>query len=459
MDNLHNIPTTLVLFGITGDLVKKKILPIVYLMYKRGDLPKLFNIIGFSRRSWGDDELKYYLSESLNVKNLDDGFLNLFSYVSGDFENVSDFIKLEKYIDKLDDTWKSCTNKLFYLAVPPRYYSKIFFNLNKSGLTKDCSAEKGWSRVIVEKPFGNNYKTAKELELQLSSLFKEEQIYRVDHYLGKELMQNILVFRFSNNFLENSWNNKFIEKIEVKFLEKSGIGSRGEFYDQVGALRDVGQNHVLQMLALTTMDKPEEFTTNIIRKKRADIIKNIGRLNSEEIKDKTIRAQLNNFSAIGGVSPLSSTETYFRIETQISNKRWKGVPIILEGGKGFSKDERKIIFTFKGDYKNRVVFDMEQESMGIYIHLLAKEPGIKDIVGERVFSLPICENPLECAFTPEYEKLLQECILGNQSLFVSSNEINYSWKFIDPILESWLKNEVPLYKYDAGSDVSSILKM
>ena len=240
------LPTVFVILGVTGDLVKKKILRALYHLYHKNRLPKKFLVYGFSRRDFDDHMLKNYLLEIMKKNNFKepekyDFFLDAFHYVKGDFLQIDAYSKLAKTLGNIDGEWRICSNKLFYLAVPPSVYSSIITNLHDSGLTAPCSPEEGWTRVILEKPFGTDLKTAIDLDRQLGKLFKEEQIYRVDHYLAKETVKNILVFRFSNTFLTPAWNNKYIEKIEVKLLEKIDIAGRGAFYDRVGALRDVGK--------------------------------------------------------------------------------------------------------------------------------------------------------------------------------------------------------------------------
>ena len=207
----QHTPTNLIILGATGDLVKRKIVPALYSLYKRGLLPKLFNVIGFSRRDWGDEEFKAHI-KSILTKGVEDEFLNLFHYQKGDFTEMTAYTELASLVGGVDTKWSVCSNKLFYLAVPPNFNEQIIINLEESGLSKPCSDDTGWARVIVEKPFGKDYVSAKKLDKLLSKLFKEEQIYRVDHYLGKEILQNILVFRFANNFLEQGWDGGLIEK-------------------------------------------------------------------------------------------------------------------------------------------------------------------------------------------------------------------------------------------------------
>lgn len=463
----NNIPTILVIFGATGDLMVKKIVPALFHLYVKGKLPKMFRIIGFARRPLSDEEFKHHVGSILTKHHVDPtdprvkDFFKYFFYHSGKFENIEDYNSLAKSIGRVDGEWKVCANKLFYLATPPQYNENIFKNLHDSGLTIPCSPEEGWTRVIVEKPFGRDLKTAEELDLLLAKLFKEEQIYRIDHYLAKEMLQNILSFRFSNNLLEESWSNKYIEKIEIRLLEKIGVEDRGAFYDGVGALRDVGQNHLLQMLALVTMDHPKNFDSETVRSTRASLLKDLQVPDKEEVENFTWRAQYKGYREIKGVDPKSITETYFKVRAFLDNARWQGVPIIMESGKRFPKSLKEIVITFKHPtpclcpkgkhFKNKVTFSLEPKE-SIVIDFASKIPGLNMEIEKR--SLEFLYRPPEqkVQYVEEYEKLLLDCIEGNQLLFLSTNEIRAMWKYVDPIIHDWEKNLAPLNYYEPDSD-------
>jgi len=347
-----NIPTVFVIFGATGDLVEKKLFPALFNLYLRNKLPPLFRIIGFSRRDFSQEQFRNFVHNILKKRtNFNNervsSFLNLISYHKGDFTKTREYKSLAKMLGVIDKDWRVCSNKLFYLAVPPAFYKTIFLHLAKSGLTIPCGPDEGWTRVLVEKPFGHDLKTAEELDLLLSKLFKEEQIYRIDHYLAKEMLQNILNFRFSNNLFEGSWNNTNIEKIHVRLHEKIGVEGRGSFYDGLGALRDVGQNHLLQMLALVTMERPDSLSAEEVRKKRAKILEKIIIPDQEFIRKNTYRAQYKGYREIKGVLPNSTTETYFKLKMYLSDPRFLGIPLILESGKRMVKQVKDITITFK----------------------------------------------------------------------------------------------------------------
>src|SRR3990167_9756861 len=333
MANQKNIPTVLVIFGATGDLMTKKITPALYNLFLKGKLPKLFRIVGVARRPLSRDEFRTHITRILEKnetfkiqKRLTEEFLNYFYYHQGTFDKEKDYASLAKELGRVDDEWKVCSNKLFYLSVPPHYYEVIFRHLASSGLTIPCGPDEGWTRVLVEKPFGKDLKTAERLDKLLSQLFKEEQIYRIDHYLAKEMLQNILTFRFANNLLEPSWNNKYVERIDIRLREKIGVEERGAFYDGLGALIDVGQNHLLQMLAFVTMDRPTHFNADCIRTNRAALLSTLEIPTIEEVKYHTFRGQYAGYLNVNWVSIKSQRETYFKVRAFLNNPRWRSVP-------------------------------------------------------------------------------------------------------------------------------------
>ena len=464
-----HIPTILVVFGATGDLMTKKIVPSLFHLFEAGRLPKHFKLIGFSHRQLDQagfkkhvlEILKHHKDSATQRKNFS-RFVKLVEYQPGDFEKFSSYRDLAKTVDKADDGWGICTNKLFYLAVPPKYYRQIFTNLEKSGLTKPCSPAEGWSRVLVEKPFGDDFKTAQELAKFLASLFKEEQIFIIDHYLGKEMVQNILAARFSNNLFEHIFNSEYIQSISLTLLEKKGVEQRGPFYDAVGALRDVGQNHLLQLLALLTMNAPLSLDAKYIRERRAEILKYLKPLTQSEIKRHTFRAQYQNFDQISGVKKGSQTETYFKVRGFLTHPRWKGVPFTMEAGKRLKTVDKKVILTIRHTtpclcpgssehYQNKIIFSIEPTE-GIAIEFWSKKPGLEWQIERRELDFTFREKSITSQYTEEYEKLLFDCIVGDQTLFVSTQEIQSMWKFIDPIISAWQKNAVPLHQYQPNTD-------
>jgi glucose-6-phosphate 1-dehydrogenase len=450
--------TKLIIFGATGDLMSRKIAPSLYHLYGKGQLPDDFSIIGFGRRDFSHADFRQFLQEGFckqtHVKNSlgimpprMEKFLELFTYHQGNFDQAADFQRLAKELSA------EPSNKLFYLAVPPSHYETIFKNLAAAGLAAEQNGI--WSRILVEKPFGNNLAQAEKLDALLNSLFGEDQVYRIDHYLAKEILQNIVAFRFANNLLEDVWNNKFIESIDIKLLEKIDIEGRGKFYEDVGALLDVGQNHLLQMLALIAMDRPTQTSGDAIRSKRAEILGKTKILSAENIATHTIRGQYDGYLKEKDVAPDSTIETYFKIETEIETDRWRGVPVTLESGKKFPEVQKEIVVTFRHPspcfcppgkhYKNRIIFRI-QPNAGITIEFWSKKPGKKMELEQQLLSFQY-EAGRETRYLEEYAQLFSDAMAGDQTLFVSGEETMAGWRFIDPIVHGWRENLLPLIIY------------
>jgi len=470
-------PTILIIFGATGDLIARKIAPALFYLYKAGKLPKMFCVVGVARRELTDETFREHLRESF-AKYIggQDGesdpteFLTSFVYHRGLLEADECYVSLAERLKSIDEKWGVCTNKLFYLAVPPELYKGIFEHLAVSGLTVSCGGEEeGWTRVLVEKPFGSDLKTAAELDTLLGELFNEQQIYRIDHYLAKEMIQNILSFRFANNLFEDNWNSKHIERIDIRFFETLGVEERGAFYDGVGALVDVGQNHVLQMLALVTMERPRSYNAEAIREERARVLEHLVSMSEKDVAEKTFRAQYKGYTSIRGVNAQSTTETYFKVSASLDASRFKDVPITFEGGKRMGEVKKEIVITFKHPepclcpigsevhYKNKVVVGLEPNE-GITIQFWSKKPGLDFVMEERVFDFVLRKEKRGVQYVEEYEKLLLDCILGEQTLFVSTDEVKAMWRFIDPIVKTWKKgvDVIPLHIY--APDTNTIVE-
>lgn len=465
-----NIPTILIILGATGDLIEKKIAPALFHLFENQNLPSLFKIIGVARREFSDEQFQNSIREII-LKHLKtkpeeeklNKFLEIFSYHQIEFQDKAGYQDLAKTLGQVDNKWQVCSNKLFYLAVPPPLYELIFTNLAQSGLTKPCSEEEDWTRVLVEKPFGKDLKTSQGLDTLLGKLFKEEQIYRIDHYLAKEMIQNILAFRFSNDIFEQNWDNRSIEKINIRLFEAIGVEDRGNFYDGLGALRDVGQNHLLQMLALVTMSRPHSFETNAIREKRAEILNTLKIPSTEEIKENTFRAQYEGYKNIAGVDPNSATETYFKIRAFLNSPVWQNVPIILESGKRLKEQRKEIEIIYKHvqpclcppgtdvHFRNKVIISLEPEN-GISINFWSKKPGLEFKLDKRTFNFLLHQEKERVQYTEEYEKLLFDAIAGDQTLFVSTEEVAAMWQFIDPVISGWQENLTPLKFYSPDTD-------
>lgn len=469
-----NMPTILIVLGATGDLMQKKIVPALFKLYQEKNLPKLFKMIGFSRRNLKDTDFRDFVktiieetySHDPNILKSLGSFLDHVTYQQGHLENLDDYHKLARVLGYIDKSWAVCANKLFYLAVPPTAYEPILNNLSVSGLTIPCSDDTGWTRVLVEKPFGKDLKSSEDLDKLLSTLFREEQIYRIDHYLGKDMIQNILQFRFANNLFEDSWNNTSVEKVDIRLHETIGVEKRGTFYDGVGALRDVGQNHILQMLALIAMDAPRSFDPTSIRESRAKILEKLPTYTLSQAAENSFRGQYRGYTDIAGVDNDSKTETYFKIKTFINSERWKGVPFTLESGKRLGKSLKEIVVTFKhpspclckdGKHSsNQIIFRLEPKEE-ILVSLYAKKPGIKNEIEEKKIHFVYREEEPKVRYIDAYEKLLYDAIEGDQTLFASSREVASMWSFTDSFVEAWTKdNAPPLEIYEP--DTSEIIK-
>ncbi len=451
--------TVVVIFGITGDLSARKLLPAFFSLWKAGKLSPQFRIVGFSRRPFTNEEIRGQLESSLKLNKQSSPeeraeFLSLIQYKQGIFDDPSSYKSLAEELLQVDKELGTCSNKLFYLAVPPTLYTPIIENLAQSGLSIPCGGDKGFARVLIEKPFGNDLTTAEKLDELLGKLFDESQVYRIDHYLGKETLQNILTFRFSNTLFEPLWNHKHIEKVEISLFETNTVDGRGEFYDKVGALKDVGQNHLLQMLALVAMQTPKDFSCAEVRQERANVLKEL-----MVVSEGNVKAQYEGYSEEVGVSSTSETETYFKITTNIDNSRWSGVPFILSSGKavGESKTEIKVYFKdpdpksflpkqFPGQEVNTLTFRI-QPNEGIEILFWVKVPGFDKKIEPRKLAFNYADSDL--SIPDAYERILYDCIVGDQTLFPSTTEILSEWKFIeDAIVEL---NKLPLQSYKIGT--------
>lgn len=455
-------PTTIVIFGVTGDLAKKKLIPALWNLYKNNHLPKNFAIVGFARSEWSDEGLQDYMKGILREGGLhvDDeadqiNFFKKVSLVNGDFTTLEAYTSLLAKVEAIDNAIGMCGDKIFHLAVPPSLYEVIFDHLHTSGLSDLCSGVGGWTRILVEKPFGDNWDSAQKLDQKLGSLFKEEQIFRVDHYMSKEVMQNILAFRFANSLFEHMWDTRFIEAVNIRLWEKSGINGRGAFYDKNGALRDVGQNHVLQMLSFIAMEDPGIMEPKKIRAARTKVLDALRVITPDDMIRRVRRGQYNGYLDEKDVPQDSKTETFFKIEAFVDNERWKDVPFTLESGKGMLENKTEIEIIFKGKTfclllpdqevlcpQNKLIFNIQPHE-GISVTFWSKKPGFGTVLEPKTMSFEYGEA--KGAIPDAYERVIYDCIVGDQTLFTSTEEVLSSWKFITPILDNF--DKVPLDKY------------
>ena len=462
------IPTILIVLGATGDLMRKKIIPAVYHLYVCKRLPHCFRVIGVARRSIEEKDFQTYVKNELQNKllsvdqKISEEVSALFTYHQGQFQDEETFSRLKIKLTNQDKKWQSCSNKLFYLAVSPEYFELIFQNMVNTYLNTSCSGSLGWTRLLIEKPFGTNKESAKKLFRLLYKYFEEEQLYLIDHYLAKNIIQAIMYFRFSNNLFEKSWNNNSIERIDIRLLETGGVEGRGAFYDAIGAFRDVGQNHLVQMLAAITMNSPMAMLAANFRQQRAETIESLKKWSISDIRKQTFRAQYDGYRSIDGISPDSTTETYFKLKTELTMPAWENIPIFFESGKRCPFARKEVVVTFKHpticvacapriQNKNRVVFGIEPEER-INIHFLTKKRGFEQELEERTFDFFLHKHAEKVQYVEEYAELIFNCLTGNQTIFVSEREVMAQWEFTDFIVSSWENNLVPLKHYSPGTE-------
>lgn len=435
---------TFIIFGITGDLSKRKLIPAIYHLLKNKKL-KNFVLIGTGRSSVTINDILATAKSFL--KNPDPAvwrFLEEQSqYYQLDFSNPDDFVKLQQQVVEIEAKHALPGNRLFYLATLPNHFIPITENLAKSNL---ADKEQKESRIVYEKPFGHDLKSAKKINRAITKVFDEQQIYRIDHYLGKELVANIALLRFTNRVLEPLWNKNHLEHVQIILDEKLGIEGRGNFYNHYGALIDVVQNHMLQLLALTAMERPKKLSGEFIREEKAKVLKKV------RFHD-VLLGQYQGYTAEKGVDSSSKTETFAAVYVTVNNKRWQGVPFYLRTGKSLDKKETSIYLKFKHvpclldncpPNSNSLLIRI-QPNEGFFLELYAKVPGVSHQI-----------TPVKMDFshaaafpqTPEaYEVLLEDVIKGERSLFIRNDEIEFSWKIIDTIKA----RKVPLFYYEPGS--------
>lgn len=452
-------PFILVIFGATGDLAQNKLIPGLFSLYLNNQLPTEFYIIGFSRRKLSHFEFHEHLKkEQTHEKWVE--FTSHILYQSGSFEKEEGYLELGKQLVEIDEKLGACVARFFYLATPPDHYESILEKLVSTKLSEGCSDEdhsSKWTRVILEKPFGKDLETARQLDLRLSEYFEEKQIFRVDHYLGKETVQNMLAFRFANGIFEPVWNNTLIDHVQISWGETKGIGNRGNFFEGIGILRDFLQNHVMQLIAAVAMEQPRSFTKEDLRDARAEVIKSI-RLDGNS---QVVRGQYDGYKSEEDVDPNSTTETFVATKLFIDTPRFEGVPFYLRVGKKMPKDlvEISVVFVqtchilFKEfgcpEIGNVITFRI-QPNEGISLRFIAKKPGAK--LG--LESVDMKFNYKESFGTrglEAYEKILLDIFSGDQMLFNRSDELDSSWSLISEVLSKWETAAEPVKVYAPGT--------
>jgi len=466
-------PTALVIFGVTGDLTHRKIIPALYQLALAKRLPPNFHIIGFARREWDDDFLRGVMMKGVEEfartrpvdANVVKELLASAHYIRSTFDDPEGFHQLGDYLCK-----QEIQNSLYYLATPPESYIEIVRHLGSSELSR---CETGWRRIIVEKPYGRDLTSARQLDAEVHKTFEESQVYRIDHYLGKETVQNIIVFRFANGIFEPIWNWRYVDHVQITVAEKVGIEGRAGFYETAGVIRDVFQNHMLQLLTLTAMEAPVAYNADAVRDEKVKVLKALRPLIGPDVYANTYRAQyvsglidkkrVPSYRDEPGVAPASLTETYMAARLFVDSLRWSGVPFYLRSGKRLPTRLTEIAIQFKQvplslfgsrnlalDAPNLLVLNIQPDE-GITLTFGAKAPGSIHKVGpvsmEFSYAQTFGGEPPEA-----YERLIQDCLIGDATLFNRADEVEAAWSFTTNILNGWKKQKLRnLPVYESGT--------
>ncbi|MDZ4780551.1 MAG: glucose-6-phosphate dehydrogenase [Planctomycetia bacterium] len=455
---------TIVIFGASGDLTSRKLIPALYQLYRKGRLPADTRVVGFSRTEFTHEAWREQLTETTREfagKDFDDAKWQEFSqsifYQSGDIGRGEDFDALAKALNELEGG--QSTSRVYYLSTAPQFYAEATARLGAAGLAEESH---GGRRIIIEKPFGTDLDSAQKLNAAVHQVFAERQVYRIDHYLGKETVQNLLVLRFANAIFEPIWNRNYVDHVQITAAEEVAVGRRGGYYDQAGVLRDMFQNHLLQLLMVTAMEAPVRRTADAIRDEKVKVLQAIRPLTPEEVARATLRGQYRGYLEEPGVAADSETATFAVVKLGVDNWRWQGVPFYLRSGKWMSCRTTQIVIQFRQppfmmfeDGKdachqaNRLVIQV-QPAEGIQLHLQTKVPdaGMK----MRLTDLDFRFDRSFAGVMPEaYERLLLDAINGDASLFARSDEVELAWGIVDPIHQAWKETRRPaMLSYEPG---------
>ncbi len=456
----------LVVFGATGDLTRRKLIPALYQMEKQRQLPDSFAVMAVARRPYSIEQYLAEISDTVKAhiqggidKNTWKKITGRIHYQPLQFDRPEDYEKLKEKLGHLDEKLNTRGNRLFYMAVSPQHFGPIVNQIEENKL---ISRSHGWQRVMIEKPFGHDAITAAELNRTLRQFFEEEEIYRIDHYLVKEMVQNLMTIRAANQIFEPTLNAEHIDHVQIISTEADGVGIRGDYYDKAGALRDMVQNHMLQMLALTAMDMPSLLTAEKLRAEKVRILKSLVPLKPEQMKHHLVLGQYQGYRSEENVFPDSSTETFAALKIYINNSRWQGVPFYLKTGKGLSEKAARIVIQYRlplGSWSlvettqtlkpNRLTINIQPQE-GVVLSFNTKEPGTVDTL--LTVNMDFCQNCLAGTNTPEaYEKLLADAMKGDLASFTHWDEVEASWQWIDGIID-WAENHPEAVKdYAQGS--------
>lgn len=474
-------PCILVIFGATGDLTARKLLPALYNLSKEGQLPENFACVGFARRDKSHEQFRGEMHEAIDkfsrTKPVDsklwESFSNRLYYHRSEFDDDKGYDSLREFLAKLDETHGTKGNRVFYMSTQPSFFPTVIEKLSQHKLIYDTHIEsEKWSRVIVEKPFGEDLESAIALQKHITKYLSESQVYRIDHYLGKETVQNLLVFRFANSIFESVWNNHHIDNIQITVAEDMGIGTRGRFWEEAGMMRDIVQNHMMQLLSLVAMEPPGNLSAHAIHDEKVKVLQAIRPIATDQMDLYAIRGQygpgtiedkgVKGYRQEENVSPTSNVETYVALQLFVDTWRWAGVPFYLRAGKRLAKRATEIAITFREapgvlfqqhqkEIRHNVLVIRIQPDEGIALRINCKEPGLNGSI--QPVKMDFKYGSYFGATPPEaYERLICDCIMGDSTLFARDDEVIASWKLVTPILRHWEK-EIPtdFPNYQPGS--------
>jgi glucose-6-phosphate 1-dehydrogenase len=475
----HEVPCTLVILGGAGDLSHKKLLPALYNLSLDEALGPKFAILGFSLEKLDDEKYREFARDGIkrfSRRDLTDAdwskFAPLLHFISGSFTESADYQKLKQRLSEIDGQFGTGGNHVFYFAIPPQFIDQCSASLTRAGLIGSTDSNRGFTRAVIEKPIGHDLATAAEINSELSRYFDEGQIFRIDHYLGKETVENLMVLRFANAIFEPIWNSGFVDHVQITVAEEEGVGTRAAYYDQAGALRDMVQSHILQVLCMIAMEAPRSTHPDAVRDAKLDLLLSLRPFEPADVEESVVRGQYEQglvsgdkvpaYRAEEHIPPDSNTETFVALKCYIENWRWAGVPFYLRTGKRMTRRASEIAIQFKR--VPRILYNLRpapplpanvlsiriQPDEGLSVNIVGKQPGS-----------PLRLGPVKVDFHNEtsppeaYETLLRDVIAGDQTLFMRRDTVEAAWHFVQNILDSWAVSGSEPFLYSAGSSGST----